>query len=249
MRSRSEIVPTSSYLVAVPNGHVHDPSLDVLHWRFTEQGYPPVHERRFDNGEGLALAQLVGVRGYAPLVDLSAIPARAPHADDLASIQQEATDLVNELAALLSDPEDPLDRTARGMDYLWLWPRRGWVIAFGWNVYLRDVATGWRDVTPGLASFSRLERESLATVIGRLRSGIGPDGLMLPRMTALDSVIDVSNADEILCTSARLTGTLAWDLLAGRSVFDWEVCGRIVHELREVGVDLSHDQTAVRWHR
>src|SRR6478609_8747972 len=113
----------------MPNGHVHYDACDILLWRFTEQEYPTVVIDRFDYSRGLRLVQLRGVRGYAPMPDMSTwryweYPARNATRADIEKFAEKCIDATRGL--LVSNPKDSLDPKCRMAELAWLWFEPGW---------------------------------------------------------------------------------------------------------------------------
>jgi len=240
----------------MPNGHVHYDAVDLVHWKFTEQAYPPLHVDRFDFSRGVRMLQLRGVRGYAPMPRMETWryfewPKRdAPRAeiDALASSAVEAVK-----ALLVSNPDDHLDKAVRYADLAWLWFDGGWGFAVGFHVYMRDApGEPLRRALPPLAELPDVpddQREEVKKFLDRLLISIGVDGIAYTETRPSAFVLDLHTCSELLCTSTPLHAAACWDELAALPVHDTRATGLLVETMRAHGVERENDQVTLRWRR
>ncbi|MBK9259891.1 MAG: hypothetical protein IPM54_08655 [Polyangiaceae bacterium] len=238
----------------MPNGHVHYDACDILHWRFTEQGYPPLVVDRFDYSRGLRLLQLRGIRGYAPMpkMDTWKYWPPPPRKAERADYEQFASMCIDATRALLvSNPNDALDPKLRHAQLAWLTFDLGWAIVVGFNLYVREGTEPLRLVNEFAVEYPddlpEEHRAMLAKVLVNQLSAICTDGLTHPFASLAKCVVDFRNCSEILLTSIPLHGTAVWSEVAGLPVFDARAAGLLVGALREHGLGCEMDQLAVRW--
>ncbi len=238
----------------MPNGHVHYDASDVVHWRYTEQAYPPLVIDRFDYSRGVRMLQLRGVRGYAPQPDMATWtfwpPPRNPRRADIDRFAGECIEATR--ALLVSDPGDPLDASVRFANLAWLWFEPGWAVVVGYHLYVRERGGPLRlgnDTTPALDGVDEAHRDEIRKIFANMLVTIGVDGVMLPEKSPAAYVTDLRACDEVVCSSTPLHLTACWDEIASLPVFDVRATGLLVHAMREHGIACEADQVALRWQR
>ena len=236
----------------MPNGHVHYDSSDILHWRHTEQGYPPLFVDRFDYSRGVRMLSLRGVRGYAPEPDMTTLKfwPPPPRGAQRADIDRFAEQCVAAIQALLvSNPSDPLDPSVRFADLAWVSFEAGWALAVGYHLYVRERGGALRlaiDPTPALGDIDEAHRAEAAKFFARMLTSIGVAGPTMPATTAASYVVDLRGSDELICTSTPLHAVDCWPELATLPVFDARATGLLVEAMRAYGVEHEQDQVALR---
>lgn len=239
----------------MPNGHAHYDSTDIVHWRYTEQGYPPLVIDRFDYSRGVRMLQLRGVRGYAPQPDMAAwrFWPPPPRSAQRADIDRFAGDCIEATRALLvSNPHDSLDPTARFADLAWIWFEPGWALVVGYHLYVRRrdglLRIGIAQA-PAIDEADEAHREELRKFFARLTTSIGTQGLTLPGTSPSSYVLDLRDCVELVCSSTPLHVAACWDELAGLPVFDVRATGLLIEAMRAYGIEREQDQVALRWLR
>lgn len=245
----------------MPNGFIHSPNIDVLTLAFTEQGYPTFKHGQFY--EGFRAYHLTGHRGYEPEVDWAVF--KEPSFRDRESqvaIEGLLDAYAESFAALLSsNPNGVVNVDARNARLAWVSFRAKRAICVGYNLYqrkngawLEHIATGHPNL-PDLSEYPPEAQQMLRDMLGRPQSmafcfnGL-PYGNFQGPSAKEACIIDISEADEILCASESLSDTAAWEQMAGvPDVFSQEASGLLLSAMRERALKKAHDILVMRWRR